>query len=159
MIDFLTQRHAFFALARATLFKNPVFAFLIRSMNAIPVDRGAADMTAMRTCIDVMNQGHALLIFPEGTRTEDGATGPFASGTMLLIKRAKPVVVPVAIEGSFQAWPKGRKLPFLFGRISLRFGEPIPAQTLIDMGAEPALTHLREVVESMRLELAKERGT
>ncbi|MCX5660211.1 MAG: lysophospholipid acyltransferase family protein [Planctomycetota bacterium] len=149
------HRRQFYAMARSTLFRNKAFSGIIRFMNAVAVERGTADMTAMRRCIELLQQGNALLIYPEGTRTLDGKTGPFATGTMLLIKRAKPRVVPVAIEGSFQAWPKGRSLPRPTGRIGVMYGEPIDAETLINRGATEGLEHLRQTIEAMRLELAR----
>lgn len=145
------------AMARSTLFKNQGFAWLIRSLNAFPVERGTTDMAAMRRAIQVLQEGHALLVFPEGTRTPDGTTKPLASGTMLLIKRAKPAVVPVAVEGAFDVWPKARKLPRGFGTISVAIGEPIPAERLLKMGQQPALDHLQNQIESMRLTLADRR--
>ncbi|MEX0744755.1 MAG: lysophospholipid acyltransferase family protein [Phycisphaeraceae bacterium] len=143
------------ALARATLFRNPMFAALIRLLNAIPVDQGASDTSAMRRCIEVLKQDHALLIFPEGSRTLSGRTERFESGTMLLIKRAKPMVMPVALEGAFDVWPRGRKWPRLFGRMGVMFGEPVAAEELLAMKSDAALERLRSDVESLRLELVE----
>ncbi len=151
-------RRMFCAMARSTLFHQPGFAWLIRSLNAIPVERNSADMAAMRRCIEVMKQGRALLVFPEGTRTNDGIVGTFAPGTMLLIKRAMPTVIPVAIEGAFDVWPRHRKSPKLTGRIGVMYGPPQSAQSLADMGAEVALKHLRDQVEAMRLDVRQRLG-
>lgn len=148
-------RRMFYSMARSTLFSNPFFGWLISSVNAIPVERNTSDMTAIRRCIDVMKQGRALLVFPEGTRSADGIVKPFASGTMLLIKRAKPTVVPVAIEGAFDIWPRNRKFPKLTGRVGVKYGPPQSADSLIAMGAEAALEHLRNQVESMQLDIRK----
>lgn len=144
-------RRSFYALARTTLFRHRLLGRLIRSLNAIPVQRNSADLAAMRVCIQVLKKGHALLIFPEGTRTLDGRTGTFSPGTALLIKRARPLVVPVAIAGSFGAWPKGRKLPRLIGRIGVTFGKPIPAEELLKLDAVQAMAHLQKNVEQLRL--------
>ncbi len=149
------HQRQFFALARSTLFEHPIFSWLIRSMNAVPVERGTSDMAAMRKCIEMLQVGHALLVFPEGTRTLDGATNPFLSGTLLLVKRAKPTVVPVAIEGAFAVWPKGRVVPHATGRIGVMFGKPIPADQLMAMGSDAAMERLRQNVESMRLQVRK----
>lgn len=151
-------RRMFFAMARSTLFDQPGFSWLIRSLNSIPVDRNSADMAAMRRCIEVMKQGRALLVFPEGTRSTDGIVGNFAPGTMLLIKRAQPTVIPVAVEGAFDVWPRNRKAPKLNGRVGVMYGQPQSAQTLADMGAEVGLKHLRDQVEAMRLDIRKRLG-
>lgn len=144
----------FYAMARSTLFRSRAFGWLIRSLNAIPVERGQSDLSAMRASLEVLKAGHALVIFPEGTRTPDGAVGAFAPGTFLLVKRGAAPVVPVAIEGSFTAWPKGRAAPRPTGRITVRFGQPIPAAVLVERGPTAALHLLRQQIESMRLDLA-----
>lgn len=150
----------FCSMARATLFRRPLFAWLIRSLNAIPVAQGSADKAAMRRCLETLAEQQAFLIFPEGARTLDGRTHRFASGTMLLIKRARPTVVPVAIEGAYHAWPRNVALPRLTGRIGVQFGQPVAGETLIAMGADAALTHLQQRVETMRQELsARMRGS
>ncbi|MCE9590513.1 MAG: 1-acyl-sn-glycerol-3-phosphate acyltransferase [Planctomycetes bacterium] len=148
------HRRQFYAMARSTLFNHPAFAWVIRSLNAIPIARGESDIAAMRRCIDVLKEDQALLVFPEGTRSKDGTTMRFATGTMLLIKRAKPWVVPVAVEGAYAVWPRSRKLPHLLGRVGVMYGQPIDPETLINMGAEEALRFLREKVEAMRLDVA-----
>lgn len=148
------HRRQFYAMARATLFRNPFFAFLIRSLNAIPVRQGVGDTSAIRTCIKVLKGGHALLVFPEGERTIDGCTHTFAPGTMLLIKRTRPQVVPVAIEGAYNAWPRFRRRPQLRGRIHVRFGKALDAGLLVDMGSAEALKHLENDIETMRRQMA-----
>ena len=149
------HRRQFYAMARSTLFANPVFAWLIRSLNAIPIERGESDIAAMRKAIEILSRGHALLVFPEGTRTLDGRVGPFQNGIMLLIKRTRPTIVPVAIQGAFDAWPKGRAAPKLTGKIGTMFGQPIAAQDLIKMGAKQGLASLRHAIEAMRIELSR----
>ena len=144
----------FYAMARSSLFRHPFFGGLIRSINAVPIERGASDMAAMRLCIDVLKQGHALLVFPEGTRTGNGTTGRFATGAMLLIKRSGATVVPVGIEGAFAVWPRWRKGPRLSGRIGVAYGEPIEAASLLALPADEATEHLRQTVERLRLGVA-----
>ena len=69
-----------------------------------------------------------VLIFPEGTRTRDGQIAPFRPGFTALAVRSGAAILPVAIEGAFQAWPRWRKFPGL-GRIRVHFGVPIlPAE-------------------------------
>ena len=148
-----TIRRPYFSLARASLFRFPVFGWLLRSFHVIPVERGAADMTAMRRCLDVLQQQRLLLLFPEGTRSDTGMTLPFAPGMLLLIKRAKPTVIPVAVEGGFHVWPKTRKYPRLFGKLAVSFGQPIAANVLLEMSNEQALEHLQNTVEQLRLSL------
>lgn len=154
IVGLAAHRRAFHALARSTLFRGGV-GWLIRSLNAIPVERGTADMTAIRRCLEVLRLGHALLLFPEGTRSPDGGVRPFATGTMLLIRRSGAAVLPVAIEGAQHAWPRHRKAPRLFGRIAVRYGKPIDARTLSALQPDEALELLRQRIEDMRQDLAR----
>ncbi len=98
-------------LARSSLFKNPAFGWLIRSLHAFPVEQGKGDTGAMKETIRRLHEGRMLNIFPEGSRTEDGQIGKIERGAALVIRRADVPVIPVVIEGSFAAWPKGRKWP------------------------------------------------
>lgn len=147
-------RQQFFVLARDSLFRNFLFGGLIHALNARPVQRGAADIKAMRFAIDLLKGGDSLMIFPEGTRTETGATLPFKSGVLMLVKRSGATVVPAAVEGPFGIWPRDRSRPKLFGRVGVQFGEPIPAEQLLAMDSEEALVSLREKIEHMRQQIA-----
>ncbi len=150
------SKRQFRPLARKTLWDSALYRALVIPFDAIPVDQdsGAGDLKAMKACIEKLKQGHAVLVFPEGGRTEDGHVHDFQPGVMLLIKRAKPKVVPVALEGSFDAWPKGRKLPKLTGTIGCVYGDPVDPDELLAMGNDAALTHLRDTVASLREQLA-----
>ena len=68
-------------------------------------------------------------IFPEGSRTEDGEIAPVLPGAALVVKRAGVPIVPVVIEGSFDAWPKGRKL-FRPHPVSVMYGPPLDVRDL-----------------------------
>ena len=67
-----------------------------------------------------------VTIFPEGSRTFDGQLGEFKPGFGLIAKRARVPIVPVAIVGAFECWPRTRRFPRP-GRIRLEFGRVIPA--------------------------------
>lgn len=139
-------RH-FHSMARKTLFNNRWFGWLIRSLNAIELDQTRGDLKAIRTALDRLAAGHLVLIFPEGSRTLSGEVGPFQPGTMLLIRRAKPIVVPMALEGPFHIWPRGGRLRWR-GRIGVSFGDPIPGETLAAMSPDEALAVMKRHVES-----------
>ncbi len=150
--------HPFHAIARSTLFNNAFFAWMINSLNAIPVRQGESDMSAMRKSIDALKRGRRLMIFPEGSRTPDGEIDEFKPGTMLLIKRARPVIVPVAIEGAYDAWPIHAKKPKPTGRIGIMYGRPISAESLLALPTADALSSLRETIDRMRQEVGRRLG-
>ncbi len=148
-----TRRQWYF-LARSTLFNNRLIGLGLRSLNTIPVERGAGDIKAIRGVIELLKAGQAIAIYPEGTRTEDGEMQPFKSGLMLLVKRTRATVVPTAVEGTFAIWPRNRSRPRLTGRAGVHFGEPISAETLLAMDSDAALDLVQQKVASMRQEMA-----
>jgi 1-acyl-sn-glycerol-3-phosphate acyltransferase len=96
-------------LARSELFRNPLFARLITALNAFPVRLGKGDKAAIDQTIQRLHEGHLLAIFPEGHRTSDGEIGPIQRGVALVVRRADVPIIPVVIDGSFQAWPRTSK--------------------------------------------------
>ena len=111
-------------MARASLFRNPLFGPMIRQMRAFPVERGSADITAMREALKRLGRGRPLVVFPEGTRTRDGSIRPLELGLAVLAARSKAPVVPVVIEGAYECWPRHRKLPRP-GKVTVVFGKPL----------------------------------
>ena len=152
------KRH-FYSLGRSTLYDTKFTAFMGRMTNSIPVEQGAGDVAAMKKCIEVLKDGQGLAMFPEGARTADHQVQEFQTGAMLVIKRAKPQVVPVAVEGPFQAWPRSAKRPKLWGqKVGIMYGEPIAAEVLTSMKPAEAMEMLRQRVDTMRRDLADKLG-
>ncbi len=139
-------------LARDTLFRNPLFGRLISTLGAVPLRRDASDAAAMKRFIELLNQGHAVLAFPEGTRTPDGTIKPFKRGVAVLIKRARCDVLPVAVEGAFNTWPKGDRPHFGGRRMAVCYGEPISSEELMKDGPDKALEFLALEIDALRLE-------
>ncbi|MDB5297311.1 MAG: plsC 2 [Phycisphaerales bacterium] len=111
-------------MAKSELFTNPLFAALIRAYGAFPVRQTGSAAGAIKETIDRLREGAALNIFPEGTRTPAGGIRPFEKGTALVVRKAKVPVVPVAVHGSFEAWPSGTKLPTPHP-VRIQFGPPM----------------------------------
>jgi 1-acyl-sn-glycerol-3-phosphate acyltransferase len=111
-------------LAKSELFENRYFGWLIRMLHAFPVRQGEGDVGAVKEVIRRLGEGYALNFYPEGSRTETGEVGRMEKGVALVIRRAGVPVVPVAIHGSFQAWPKGRTI-FRPHPVSVKYGKAI----------------------------------
>jgi 1-acyl-sn-glycerol-3-phosphate acyltransferase len=81
-------------------------------VNAFPVRQGEGDLAAVRETIKRLQEGHILVMFPEGGRTETGEIEPLLPGVGLIVRRAGPTVkvVPAAIHGAYQAWSRYRKI-------------------------------------------------
>jgi cytidylate kinase len=111
-------------LAKAELFTIAGFGRLIHALNARPVRREGADAGALRAALRVLEGGGALLVFPEGTRGDEGTLRPPKPGAALLAVLSGAPVVPVFIRGSGRAWPRGRRLPRP-AKVVVTFGPPL----------------------------------
>lgn len=140
-------------MARGTLFNNPAFGKLIGNLNTIPLKQGEADTAAIKEALRRLELGAAVLIFPEGSRTFDGALDDFQRGVMLIVRKAKVPVIPAAVEGFYDIWPRTKKLPKLRGHGIAGFGEPIAPETLAAMKPDEALAMLRTEIDRLRLDL------
>jgi len=118
-----TSRRRLAFLAKAELFRIPLFGALLRRLGARPLRRAGADPAAMRTALRVLEEGGALLVFPEGTRGPEGVLRPARAGAGMLAVVSGAPVVPVYVSGSGRAWPKGARFPRP-ARVTVAFGEP-----------------------------------
>lgn len=149
----LMHRHTA-AIAREGLFKNPLFGLFLRGLGAMPIKENEGDAGAIRRAIEQLKRGRVVVIFPEGSRSPDGALKEFKRGTWLLLARSGATVLPAAVEGCFDAWPRKRTLPSLLGhRVCVSFGVPIEFSALKAEGADAGLVHLAREIETLRLDL------
>jgi 1-acyl-sn-glycerol-3-phosphate acyltransferase len=111
-------------LARDTLFRFAPLAWFISSLNAIPIDREGMGLSGLKETLKRLRQGDAVVIFPEGTRCQDGEVAALKSGFSALARRAKVPLVPVGIEGAYAAWPRWRRFPRL-APVAIVFGPPL----------------------------------
>ena len=143
-------------IARQGLFKNPVFGWLIRNLNSIPINEKEGDVVAIRKAVKELAEGRCILIFPEGSRTPDGHLQEFKRGAWLMISRAKCAVLPAAEEGLYDAWPRSRSLPRLWRRrAGVAFGELLDHDRLLAMGPDAGLAFLAATIEDLRVEAAR----
>ena len=97
--------------ARKTLFSNPIAGGILRSWQAIPIDRDRPDTASLKATIRILRNGGKVLIFPEGTRTRDGKLQPAEAGPGLFIAKADVPVLPIRIFGTFEAYPRSVIFP------------------------------------------------
>lgn len=105
-------------MAKAELFKNPMFGWVLRKMGAFPVKRGTVDRMAIKQAVRELKNGHVLGIFPEGTRIKKDGLGRFHSGMASLALMTGVPIVPVAVLGT-------RTLPKKKETIAILIGEPV----------------------------------
>jgi 1-acyl-sn-glycerol-3-phosphate acyltransferase len=110
-------------MAKSEYFKRPMSRLIFRAYHAFPVVRHTADRVAVRWSLDLLKAGHALVIYPEGTRVESGVLAHPEPGAGFLAQKAACPVLPVALTGTRECLPKGAKWPRRV-RVTLTFGKP-----------------------------------
>jgi len=139
-------------IARKTLFHQPFFAFLIRLLDAIEIDRERGGLAGLREMMKRLQNGKMVLIFPEGTRTVDGAIGEIKLGFAPIVRRTKTTLIPISISGAIDVLPRSSKVP---GRhpIAVVVGQPIRYEELALMSD----SQLQEILKN-RLDQCKNEG-
>jgi 1-acyl-sn-glycerol-3-phosphate acyltransferase len=110
-------------MAKKELFGHKLFGALIRSLDAFPVQRGEGDTEAIRKTLKLLQEGRAVLVFPEGTRGPGERLLPFNKGVGMIAKRSGAAVLPVGIVGTAAKWGRGSKKP-KWGKVAVVFGRP-----------------------------------
>jgi len=105
-------------------FMNPVLAWFSRMWRCIPVKAGRKDAAAMKITAGILPDS-PVVVFPEGTRSRDGAIGSGRIGVGKLILDTRAAVVPVYISGMEKVLPIGVRVPRIFKRLDIYFGKPI----------------------------------
>ena len=151
MIGIALHRQIHF-MARESLFKGGLGQYIFETTNAFPVRRGRADSTAVREAIRRLQCGYLLNLFPEATRTSDGTIGPIAAGVAIIVHRAKVPVIPVVIDGAFEAWPRDRKF-FRYSGIRVRYGKAIAYDELTNLSADEISVRIRREMIDLQKKL------
>jgi len=119
--------------------KSPLLRNLVKMERFIPFDYSTHFLEALRSAYLVLQRGKGLCFFPEGLRSATGEVGKFKKGFGILAKETGAKLVPVAIEGAYEAWPSTAKYPKLHP-IRVRFGKPLLVENLekegLAMGAQ-----------------------
>ena len=134
-------RHVAFV-ARASLAHSRFLAFIMREAGCVLIHPNTPDRAALEGMIAHLEGGDCVAVFPEGTRTPDGELGTFRGGAAVAARRAGVPILPAAIMGAFEAWPRDRSLPRPRG-IRVRFGPPFAADV------EEPMERARQVIAEM----------
>ena len=119
--------------------KSRLLRNLVKMERLIPFDYSTHFLEALRSAYLVLQRGKGLCFFPEGLRSTTGEVGVFKKGFGILAKETGAKLVPVAVEGAYEAWPSTAKYP-KFHPIRVRFGKPLLPEDLekegLAMGAK-----------------------
>lgn len=108
-------------MSKQELFESPVLGWMYRHLNGFPITRGTVNKKAIEYAINVVKQGNALGIFPEGTRSKDYTPQAAKTGVALIARETGADVLPVSI------YSQGKTKPF--STVTVRFGETIACDT------------------------------
>ncbi|MBM4409474.1 MAG: 1-acyl-sn-glycerol-3-phosphate acyltransferase [Chloroflexi bacterium] len=103
---------------------RPLLGWALAQNGVIGVRRGAADLEAFRAAKRVLDEGHVLGAFPEGTRSPDGCLQPAKDGAAILALRTGAPILPVGLSGTHRFWPRGKRLFRPGGQVRMRVGTP-----------------------------------
>ena len=142
-----------FALAaKDYFFRNGAIAFGSRLIaNVIPLDRTGAEKTGLQLSLSKLEEGHGILVFPEGTRSVTGKIESFKKGAIMLSRQAKLPIIPTYIKGTLQSMPKATVFPKAV-KISVFYGEPLRfwESPLDILGNSDAAQFLEQKVKTLR---------
>jgi 1-acyl-sn-glycerol-3-phosphate acyltransferase len=110
-------------LGKREMIDAPIMGPLARRGSVHPVDRAGADVEAFRLATRILDEGHVLMVFPEGTRSQDGRLHEAKDGLAMLALRTGARILPLGLSGTHRFWPRGRMWR-IGGQITLRAGEP-----------------------------------
>lgn len=113
-----------FSVGTSEVFGSGFMRLLARQLRVVVLDPDANLVPAMRAGAFGLRHGRVLILYPEGERSIDGSPKSFKKGVAILSVHLQVPIVPVAIEGFFDAWPRGKGLP-KFAPLRMKFGDPI----------------------------------
>jgi 1-acyl-sn-glycerol-3-phosphate acyltransferase len=132
-------------LVKNEVFVGPLGQFL-HLIGQIPVDRSRPDRTALSSAVDELHHGGAVGVFPEGTRGS-GELEAVHDGIAYLAVRGECLIVPVAVLGTSEVWPRGARFPRRVP-IDVVFGEPFRVALPSNRRSRQALSELSEVIRA-----------
>jgi long-chain acyl-CoA synthetase len=139
---------------------NPLkVAFFTHLTNLVPVDRETGSGLAFEQAKAVVQQGHVVLIFPEGTRREDGTLGAFKPLVAKLSLATGVDVLPLHLSGCYEAFPRGAAAPRFGSSLRARIGPPLSSSDLTrltaHLGPVQAARAASEIIRSAVVALAE----
>jgi long-chain acyl-CoA synthetase len=144
-----------FAVGTSEIFGSGFMRVLARWVRVIVVDPDANLLPAMRAGAFGLRQGRALILYPEGERSIDGTPRIFKKGAAILSIHMQVPIVPIAIDGFYEAWPRGKKFFQKLTHLKMKFGDPIypPPES---EGSEEAYARLTAEVKERVVEMWEE---
>ncbi len=141
-------------MGKKELFAFKPFGAILKALGAFPIDRGAADLKAVKTALGILKSGKPLLMFPEGTRVHEGEHADVKNGVAMFALKTKSLIQPIALFGGFRP----------FRRTYVVFGDPIAYEEyfnqkldgqVLDTVSDDVISRIRKIGEDAKKGLAK----
>lgn len=139
-------------LARESLFRYPGIGALLRSWQAVPVDRDGGGAAGLRAILDRLLAGGVIILFPEGTRSTDGRLQPARSGIGLTVIKSEAPVVPVRVFGTFEAYGRTARFPKP-KRVMVKYGRPMDFRALREEAKTCSKPRLKAIYQQVADEI------
>ena len=151
-VPLVVKRQVVF-LGKADYFSTRRTAWFFKAAGVIPVRRegGSASEAAIQAGVRELRNGHLVGIYPEGTRSPDGRLYRGKTGVARMALLAKCPIVPIAVFGTRELQPIGKRFPKLSGRIEVRFGRPLSFERF--SGQEKDRFVLRSITDEVMYEI------
>ncbi len=125
-------------MAKAELFRIPVFGWVIRRVGAFPVKRGGVSKESIKLALQLLRDGNILVVFPEGSRSNAGGMGK--KGAAMLALKSGATVIPAAVVGGYK----------LFRRTSVEYGKPVDLSEFADGGSDQLEAATEKIMATIR---------
>jgi 1-acyl-sn-glycerol-3-phosphate acyltransferase len=140
--------------ARSTLFV-PILGPFIRSVGGFAIQREGMGAQGLKETLRRLRRGGLVTLFPEGTRTRDGELAPLKAGFAAIARHTRVPIVPAAIAGTFEAWPRHHPWPHPHP-IHVHYGPPISPELVANLDPDALISLLRSrLLECQRAARAK----
>lgn len=150
-VIFSTLPFQFRILAKKELWTMPFIGWHLNRSGQIPVDtvNPNATVSSLGAGVRALRNGMPLFVFPEGSRTPDGAIQPFLAGAAFLAIRAQVPLIPIALSGVYDLLPIHTR-HFYPGDITLSVGDPISTAGMTIRQTDELNARLRQAIEQLR---------
>lgn len=138
-------------LGKKELYDSALSAWFFRGYGVIPVDRENPTLSMMRDTLGALREGVPVMVAPEGTRSPNGKLLPFKSGFVKFAYKAHVPILPTAIIGSYEMWPRHNRFPRP-GKITVIYGKPITVEEPTG-GTVPASATLESISDLVRSQI------
>ncbi len=135
-------------LGRESLFRLPGVGALLRSWQAVPVDRDGGTGKGLKRILERLAAGGGIVLFPEGTRTPDGNLQPARAGVGLAVIKSTAPVIPVRVFGTFEAFGRKTTIPRPH-RVIVKYGDPMLFAELRAEATHCSKQRLKEIYQQV----------